>query len=76
MTRVVRRLRGFGAFWWEFVVGDDWVVAAGVVVALVVTAVLAAGGLPAWWFLPIAVLSLLGISVRRGIRDSPPGKPP
>jgi hypothetical protein len=68
MVTIGRWLRGFGAFWWDFIVGDDWVVAAGVVAALAVTAGLAAAGLPAWWFLPAAVLVLLGVSVRRGIR--------
>jgi hypothetical protein len=68
MTAITRWLRGFGAFWWDFIVGDDWLVAAGVVVSLVVTAVLADAGLPAWWFLPAAVLVLLGVSLRRGIR--------
>ena len=27
-----RGLRSFGAFWWDFIVGDDWRIAAGVVV--------------------------------------------
>ena len=48
-------VRRFGAFWWDFVVGDDWRVAAGVVVALAATAVLAGTGAPAWWLLPLAV---------------------
>jgi hypothetical protein len=29
-------LRSFGRFWYDFVIGDDWKIAAGVVVALVV----------------------------------------
>ena len=28
----------FGRFWWNFIVGDDWLAAAGVAVALAVTA--------------------------------------
>ena len=31
---VIARLRAFGAFWYDFVVGDDWRVAVGVVIAL------------------------------------------
>lgn len=27
-------VRGFGRFWYDFIVGDDWKIAAGVVVAL------------------------------------------
>jgi len=45
---------------WEFVVGDDWVIAAGVVLALGLTALLAA-----WWITPLAVLVLLLLAVDR-----------
>ena len=51
---------------WEFVVGDDWRTAAGVVVALAATALLASAGVAAWWVMPLAVLALLGLSLRRG----------
>ena len=53
------RLAAFGRFWWDFVVGDDWLTAAGVVVAIGVTASLVAGGVDAWWLLPAAVALLL-----------------
>ena len=33
----MRYLRSFGRFWWNFIVGDDWRVAAGVAVALGLT---------------------------------------
>ncbi len=45
---------------WDFVVGDDWVLAAGVVAALAITALLAA-----WWITPLAVLGLLLLAVDR-----------
>ena len=38
--------------------------ALGVVLALALTALIAAAGLPAWWVLPIAALALLALSVR------------
>jgi hypothetical protein len=38
----VRLARGFARFWWDFVVGDDWRIAAGVVVVLAGGAVLVA----------------------------------
>jgi hypothetical protein len=41
MTRFVA---GFMRFWWDFIVGDDWRIAAGVVVVLGVGALLVAGG--------------------------------
>jgi hypothetical protein len=53
---------------WEFVVGDDWRVALGVVVAIAVTALVADTAVAAWWVLPVAVVALLLDSLRRGAR--------
>jgi hypothetical protein len=58
-------LQAFGAFLWDFVVGDDWRTAVGVVVALGVTAVAAGSGVTAWWIMPVAALGLLAASVWR-----------
>jgi hypothetical protein len=38
----VRYLRTFARFWWDFIVGDDWRIAAGVVVVLAAGALLVA----------------------------------
>ncbi|HEY2161621.1 MAG TPA: hypothetical protein VGH24_09965, partial [Solirubrobacteraceae bacterium] len=67
--RMKRRLSGFAHFLWDFVVGDDWRIAAGVVVALGVTALVANTSLAAWWIMPVAVLALLGGSVWRAARS-------
>jgi hypothetical protein len=62
----VKWLRSFGAFWSDFVIGDDWQVAAVVVVAFGVTAlVVHEGGVNVWWLLPLAVFAALGWSLRR-----------
>jgi hypothetical protein len=61
----MRYLRSFGRFWWNFIVGDDWIVAAGVGIALGLTAILTHDGVNAWWLLPVAVALLLADSVRR-----------
>lgn len=58
-------MRGAALGIWEFVVGDDWRVALGVVAMLGATAVIAALGLPAWWLGPIATIAILHLSVRR-----------
>lgn len=64
-------IRSFVLFWYDFVVGDDWRVAAGVAVALGATAGLVhAAGLNAWWLLPVAVAVLLGLSLRRAVVSS------
>jgi hypothetical protein len=57
------RIAAFGRFWWDFIVGDDWVAAAGVIAGLALTAALAA-----WWLLPIVVALVLTTSVLRAAR--------
>ena len=59
------RLKAFGRFWWNFVVGDDWRSAVGVAIAIGVTAALAHADIAAWWVLPVAVLVVLALSLRR-----------
>ena len=61
-------IRNFGRFWWDFVVGDDWRIAAGVVIALGASAAVAATSVPAWWIVPLAVAALLYLSLRRAAR--------
>jgi hypothetical protein len=58
-------MKRFARFWWDFVVGDDWRVAAGIAVALGLTALLATTSVPAWWVLPAAVAVVLWVSLRR-----------
>jgi hypothetical protein len=55
----------FGRFWYRFIVGDDWTVAAAVAAALVMTALLNARSLPAWWVVPLVVVAIVGVSLRR-----------
>jgi hypothetical protein len=62
------RVEAFLAGVWEFVVGDDWRTALGVVVALGVTAALAGAQVAAWWVMPPAVIGLLALSIRRAVR--------
>jgi hypothetical protein len=66
----MKKLAAFGRFWWEFVIGDDWLVAVLVAAAIGATAVLAAAGVTAWWLLPLAVPGILWLSLRRAIRSA------
>ncbi len=68
MTVIVGWLRGFGRFWYGFVIGDDWTVAATVAVALVVTWLLQAVGVAVWWLPPLAAVVVVGASLRRAGR--------
>lgn len=66
---IVDKLKAFGWFWYDFIIGDDWTIAAGVLLILGITWVLdeAHFGLT-WLFLLAATLVLLYVCVRRGIR--------
>jgi hypothetical protein len=61
------RIRGSILGVWEFVAGDDWATAVGVVVALGLTALLDEGA-SAWLVTPIAVAVLLTASIWREAR--------
>jgi hypothetical protein len=63
---MMRALKSFGAFWYDFVIGDDWHVAAIVVVALGLTALLTrAAHVSAWWLVPLAAFAALAWSLHR-----------
>jgi hypothetical protein len=59
------RLRAALAFAYDFVVGDDPLIAVIVVAALGLTAAIASGGTDAWWVMPCAVVVALGTSLWR-----------
>jgi len=61
----VSLVRRTGLAVWDFIVGDDWITAAGVVVALGATAAIAGAGVPAWWVMPVAIVAILALSLRR-----------
>jgi hypothetical protein len=63
MSRVKDFLLGV----WEFVVGDDWLTAAGVVLALAATALVSESS-SAWFVMPLAVGFLLSLSIWREAR--------
>jgi hypothetical protein len=69
MTAVLARLRAFAQFWYDFVVGDDWRVAVGVVAALGAMYGVSRTSIPAWWILPAAVVVLLPVSLWRVARS-------
>jgi uncharacterized membrane protein len=68
MTRVKRLFLGVR----EFVVGEDWRTALGVVLALMLTALLAERMSSDWWVMTIAVVGLLALSVRTASRNIGP----
>jgi hypothetical protein len=65
---MIARLKAFGAFWYDFIVGDDWRVAVFVVAALAITFAVSKSSVPAWWILPAAVALVLPWSLWRARR--------
>jgi hypothetical protein len=63
----MRRVREFLLGVWEFVVGDDRLTAAGVVLALGATALVSQSS-SAWFVMPVAVGVLLSLSIWREAR--------
>lgn len=57
-------VKRFGVFWYHFIVGEDWRIAAGVVFGLSITGFMVhTFQVQAWWLLPILVVSMLTISL-------------
>ena len=58
----MRFLRGFGRFWFDFIVGDDWRIALGVVLVLGVGALLVATeALAAELLMPLLAAAIVGV---------------
>lgn len=67
---VLAKLKAFGRFWYDFVVGDDWRVALGVAAALAATWGLTRVHVSAWWLPCAAVACLLALSLARAVRGA------
>jgi hypothetical protein len=64
----VSKIQTFLRFVYDFIIGDDWTLAAGVVLALAATALVAHHGITAYWIVPVAVIALIGWSAARTSR--------
>jgi hypothetical protein len=65
-------LKGFGRFWYDFIIGDDWKIAAAVVATLVVTVAGRALGLlgptSATVFGAIMLMVVFGVNLTLDVR--------
>jgi hypothetical protein len=73
----MRFLRALGRFWYDFIVGDDWRIAAGVVLVLAAGAALvAAGGVSHDVLVPLigaGIVGVVSVSIVAGPRRQPRG---
>ena len=59
----MRFLRAFGRFWYDFVVGDDWRIAVGVVLVLAAGgALVATGGVSHDVLVPLVGAGIVGVA--------------
>jgi hypothetical protein len=72
MTFIAR----FARFWFDFIVGDDWRLAVGVVVVLGAVHAAGTGHSGLWWLLPSSVGALLALSVRSAAHKTSAARPP
>ncbi|OIQ79034.1 hypothetical protein GALL_392400 [mine drainage metagenome] len=61
----VRSLNAFGAFWFDFLIGDDWRGTVGIVLAFILTTFLHHSGAVSWWVVPLAVAAILPFNLFR-----------
>jgi hypothetical protein len=67
ITAPLRWIRAIVVFLFDFIVGDDWTVAALIGAGLLVTWRLVEAEIPAWWLLPIFVLGANAQSLYRAV---------
>jgi hypothetical protein len=65
MNAVVRSAVAVARFLYQFVVGDDPLAAAVMLLALGVTAILVGARINAWWLVPAAAIAMTWVSLRR-----------
>lgn len=61
-------IKKIGLFWYDFIVGDDWTMAVGVVFATALTWLVIGTVAAAWVITPVAVAGLLALSLGRAQR--------
>jgi len=67
--KVVEGLISFGEFWVDFIVGDDWRIAAGIVIAFILTATIKVSAIT-WGTVPFFVALFLSYSLSRVVRSA------
>ena len=64
---LVRWIGGFLFFWYDFIIGDDWRVAAGIVIGFFITH---AVGISSWWIMPLVVGAMLSFTLHEATRSA------
>ena len=62
---LIRWVGGFLFFWYDFIIGDDWRMAAGIVAGFFA---INAVGSTSWWLMPVVVALMLGFTLTEATR--------
>ena len=62
---MIRAVVAFARFWYGFIIGDDWTVAAAVAAGFLATWLLLRAHVDAWWLLPLVVVGITATGVAR-----------
>jgi uncharacterized membrane protein len=66
---IINGLKAFGEFWYDFIIGDDWTIAVGIVIAFFGTEWLKGSTGQSWYLLPIATALLVSNSLVRATKN-------
>ncbi len=68
-SKVTKNVVAFGEFWVDFIVGDDWRIAAGIVISFILTALIKVPVFT-WGTVPVFVAVFLAYSLSRVVRSA------
>jgi uncharacterized membrane protein len=66
---IIKGLKAFGEFWYDFIIGDDWTIAVGIVIAFFGTEWLKGSTGQSWYLLPIATALLVSNSLVQATKN-------
>ena len=66
---VINGIKAFGEFWYDFIIGDDWTIAVGIVLAFFGTEWLKGSTGQSWYLLPIATALLVSNSLVQATKN-------
>ena len=66
---IIKGLKAFAEFWYDFIIGDDWTIAVGIVIAFFGTEWLKGSTGQSWYLLPIATALLVSNSLVRATKN-------
>ena len=71
MSTAVSFVIGVARFFYRFIFGDDWRVAAAVLLGLIITGLLVGDQIPAWWLVPAIAIAMTWVSLHRSHPSQP-----